>query len=124
MSISDPIAKAIINAQHRVLSAPADYVFPLDPVLLGATNVFDGLKTHGESMAFLVMDIQQYANLRKFHRDVLEIEVHAELLKKGLMGYLYGVPLLAVRDMLPNHWVLVPKDEGNTLLVVKFEEPS
>ena len=124
MSISEPIAKAIIYAQHRVLSAPADHVFPLDPINLGATNVFDGLKTHGETLKYLVMDIQQYVCLRKWHRDVLEVETNVGVLQQGVMGYLHGVPILATRDMLPNHWVLMPKDEANPIQVIKFEEPS
>ena len=59
------------------------------------------IERHDLRVARVFMNARDYADLRKFGRDILDIESQAALLKTGLMGTLWGAQVIVSR-LVPN----------------------
>jgi hypothetical protein len=116
----DLIERAQDLARAQIQAAEDERVFAtLDGV---ATNGFDSLGTenadipvvapvtgavladayalierHDLRVARVFMNARDYADLRKFGRDILDIESQRDLLKTGLMGTLWGAQIITSR---------------------------
>jgi hypothetical protein len=64
--------------------------------ILSPEFVCDVLKKLEDKKVFpatIRMHIADYAHIRKFGREHLDIETHGELLRTGMMGTLFGLPV-------------------------------
>ncbi len=64
------------------------------------------IERHDLRVARIFMNARDYADLRKFGRDILDIESQAALLKTGLMGTLWGAQIIVSR-LVPANTVYV-----------------
>ena len=64
-------------------------------------DAFALIERHDLRVARVFMNARDYADLRKFGRDILDIESQAALLKTGLMGTLWGAQVIVSR-LVPN----------------------
>ena len=58
---------------------------------------FSLIERHDLRVARVFMNARDYADLRKFGRDILDIETQRDLLKTGLMGTLWGAQIIVSR---------------------------
>ena len=65
-------------------------------------NAYAEIEDHDLRVARVFMSAKNFADLRKWGRDVLDIETQATLLKTGLLGTLWGAQVIVSR--------IVPKD--------------
>jgi len=67
---------------------------------LGAASLADGfalVERHNLRVKFVLMNARDYADLRKFGRDILNDETQAVMLKQGLMGTIWGAHVIVDR---------------------------
>ena len=69
-------------------------------------DAFALIERHDLRVARIFMNARDYADLRKFGRDILDIESQAALLKTGLMGTLWGSQIIVSR-LVPANTVYV-----------------
>lgn len=74
-------------------------VAPISGAVLA--DAFALIERHDLRVARVFMNARDYADLRKFGRDILDIESQAALLKTGLMGTLWGAQVIVSR-LVPN----------------------
>jgi hypothetical protein len=67
----------------------SEYVLSLEFVC----DVLEKLEDKKVFPAIIRMHIADYAHIRKFGRKHLDIETHGELLRIGMMGTLFGLPV-------------------------------
>lgn len=60
-------------------------------------DAFALVERHDLRVARVFMNARDYADLRKFGRDILDIESQRDLLKSGLMGTLWGAQIITSR---------------------------
>jgi hypothetical protein len=60
-------------------------------------DAFSLIERHDLRVARVFMNARDYADLRKFGRDILDIETQRDLLKTGLMGTLWGAQIIVSR---------------------------
>lgn len=70
-------------------------IAPLNGAVLA--DAFSLIERHDLRVARVFMNARDYADLRKFGRDILDIETQAVLLKTGLMGTLWGAQIITSR---------------------------
>jgi len=70
-------------------------VAPLNGSVLA--DAFAQVERHDLRVARVFMNARDYADLRKFGRDILDIETQRDLLKTGLMGTLWGAQIITSR---------------------------
>ena len=58
---------------------------------------FANIEQHDLRVARVFMNAKDYADLRKFGRDILDIETQRDLLKTGLVGSLWGAQIIVSR---------------------------
>jgi len=72
---------------------------PVIAPLTGAVlaDIFSLVERHDLRVARVFLNARDYADLRKFGRDILDIETQAELLDTGLMARLWGAQIIVSR---------------------------
>ena len=70
-------------------------VAPLSPSIFA--DAFAQIEQHDLRVARLFFNALDYADLRKFNRDIMDIEGQRELRLTGLMGTLYGAQIITSR---------------------------
>ncbi len=60
-------------------------------------DAFAEIELHDLRVARIFMNARDYADIRKFGRDILDIETQATLLKTGLMATLWGAQIIVSR---------------------------
>jgi hypothetical protein len=60
-------------------------------------DAFSLIERHDLRVARVYMNARDYADIRKFGRDILDPETQAGLLKTGLMGTMYGAQIVTSR---------------------------
>jgi len=70
-------------------------VAPLNGSVLA--DAFAQVERHDLRVARVFMNARDYADLRKFGRDILDLETQRDLLKTGLMGTLWGAQIITSR---------------------------
>ncbi len=70
-------------------------VAPINPAVLA--DAFALIERHDLRVARIFMNARDYADIRKFGRDILDIEAQAALLKTGLQATLWGAQIITSR---------------------------
>jgi len=60
-------------------------------------DAYANIEQHDLRVARVFMNAKDYADLRKFGRDILDIETQRDLLKTGLVGTLWGAQIIVSR---------------------------
>lgn len=76
-------------------NADIPVVAPITGAVLA--DAYSLIERHDLRVARIFMNARDYADLRKFGRDILDIESQAALLKTGLMGTLWGAQIIVSR---------------------------
>jgi hypothetical protein len=70
-------------------------VAPINQGILA--DAFGQVETHDLRVARIYMNAKDYADIRKFGRDILDIETQGTLLKTGMMATLWGAKIIISR---------------------------
>lgn len=85
-------------------------VAPISPAVLA--DAFAEVERHDLRVARIYMNATDYADIRKFGRDILDIESQATLLKTGLQATLWGAQIITSR-LVPPGFVYVCAEPEN-----------
>jgi len=66
-------------------------------------DAFAEVEQYGNRVAYIFMNARDFADLRRWGRDVLDIETQATLLKTGLFGQLHGAQIMVSRIVEPGY---------------------
>lgn len=80
------------------------YVAPLSPTMLA--DLFGEAERKYRTVTYLYMNAFSYVDVRKFGRDILNIESDSSKLKQGVMSYIWGAEIRLDPDV-PNHHVKI-----------------
>lgn len=94
-AILDSIATAGFDSLPAQMNPDIPVVAPLSGAVLA--DAFALIERHDLRVARVYMNARDYADLRKFGRDILDIESQATLLKTGLMATLWGAQIVTSR---------------------------
>lgn len=94
-AILDSIATAGFDSLPGQLNADIPVVAPISGAVLA--DAFSLIERHDLRVARVYMNARDYADLRKFGRDILDIETQATLIKTGLMATLWGAQVITSR---------------------------
>lgn len=94
-AILDSVATAGFDSLPAQLNPDIPVVAPISGAVLA--DAFALVERHDLRVARVFMNARDYADLRKFGRDILDIETQATLLKTGLMGTLWGAQVIVSR---------------------------
>ena len=94
-AILDSIATAGFDSLPAQMNPDIPVVAPLSGAVLA--DAFSLIERHDLRVARVYMNARDYADLRKFGRDILDIESQATLLKTGLMATLWGAQVVTSR---------------------------
>lgn len=91
----DAVATAGFDSLPGQTNADIPVIAPISGAVLA--DAFSLIERHDLRVARVYMNARDFADLRKFGRDILDIETQATLLKTGLMGVLYGAQIVVSR---------------------------
>lgn len=91
----DAVATAGFDSMPGQTNADIPVIAPLAGAVLA--DAFSLVERHDLRVARVYMNARDFADIRKFGRDILDIETQASLLKTGLMGVLYGAQIVVSR---------------------------
>lgn len=103
-AILDAVANAGFDSLPGQLNPDIPVIAPISGAVL--TDAFASIERHDLRVARVYMNARDYADVRKFGRDILDIETQATLLKTGLMATLYGAQIVTSR-LVPQGTVYV-----------------
>jgi hypothetical protein len=91
----DAVATAGFDSLPGQTNADIPVIAPISGAVLA--DAFSLVERHDLRVARVYMHARDFADIRKFGRDILDIETQATLLKTGLMGVLYGAQIVVSR---------------------------
>jgi len=93
------VLDAIATQGFDSIAAGTNPDIPVVAPITGAVlaDAFALIERHDLRVARVFMNARDYADLRKFGRDILDIESQATLLKTGLMATLWGAQIIVSR---------------------------
>ena len=94
-AIMDSVATAGFDSLPAQLNADIPVVAPISGAVLA--DAFALIERHDLRVARVYMNARDYADIRKFGRDILDIESQATLLKTGLQATLWGAQIITSR---------------------------
>jgi len=94
-AVLDSIATAGFDSLAGQINPDIPVVAPVSSAVL--SDAFGLIERHDLRVARVYMNARDYADLRKFGRDILDIESQATLLKTGLMATLWGAQIITSR---------------------------
>lgn len=94
-AVLDSIATAGFDSLAGQLNPDIPVVAPISAGVLA--DAFGLIERHDLRVARVYLNARDYSDLRKFGRDVLDIETQATLLKTGLMATLWGAQVVISR---------------------------
>ena len=103
-AIMDSIAVSGFDTLPGQTNADVPVVAPLSPSVLA--DAFAEIERHDLRVARIYMNAVDYADIRKFGRDILDIESQATLLKTGLQAVLWGAQIITSR-LVPSGFTYV-----------------
>jgi hypothetical protein len=103
-SILDSIATAGFDSLPAQMNPDIPVVAPISSAVMA--DAFSLIERHDLRVARIYMNARDYADLRKWGRDVLDIESQATLLKTGLQSVLWGAQIITSR-LVPQGTVYV-----------------
>ena len=98
-AVLDAIATAGFDSIAGGENPDIPVVAPISGAVLA--DAFSLIERHDLRVARIYMNARDYADIRKFGRDILDIESQATLLKTGLQGVIYGANVVTSR-LVPN----------------------
>ena len=108
----DNLGSAYVNAQVNAIA-------PLTPPNL--IDAFARIETHDLRVARVFMNALDFADLRKWGRDVFDIESQAQILKTGLMGSVWGAQIIVSRKVTPGYAYVCAEPEFFGRIPVRTE---
>lgn len=94
-AVLDSIATAGFDSLPGQLNPDIPVIAPISGAVLA--DAFALIERWDLRVARVYMNARDYADIRKFGRDILDIETQAKLLKSGLMGVIYGAQIVVSR---------------------------
>jgi len=94
-AVLDAVATAGFDSLPGQTNADIPVIAPISGAVLA--DAFSLVERHDLRVARVYMNARDYADIRKFGRDILDIETQATLLKTGLMGVMYGAQVVVSR---------------------------
>lgn len=94
-AIMDSVAVSGFDTLPGQTNPDIPVVAPISPSVLA--DAFAEIERHDLRVARIFMNAQDYADIRKFGRDILDIESQATLLKTGLQAVLWGAQIITSR---------------------------
>ena len=94
-AVMDSVATAGFDSLPAQMNPDIPVVAPISGAVLA--DAFALIERHDLRVARVFMNARDYADLRKFGRDILDIESQATLLKTGLMATLWGAQVITSR---------------------------
>lgn len=94
-AVLDSIATVGFDSLPGGTNPDIPVVAPISGAVLA--DAFSLIERHDLRVARVYMNARDYADLRKFGRDILDIETQAALLQTGLMATLWGAKLITSR---------------------------
>jgi len=94
-AIMDSIAVSGFDTLPGQTNADVPVVAPISPSVLA--DAFAEIERHDLRVARIYMNAVDYADIRKFGRDILDIESQATLLKTGLQAVIWGAQIITSR---------------------------
>ena len=94
-AICDSIAVSGFDTLPGQTNPDVPVVAPISPAVLA--DGFAEIERHDLRVARIYMNATDYADIRKFGRDILDIESQAVLLKTGLQATLWGAQIITSR---------------------------
>ena len=94
-AVLDSIATVGFDSLPAQMNPDIPVVAPVSGAVLA--DAFALIERHDLRVARVYMNARDYADLRKFGRDILDIESQATLLKTGLMATLWGAQIVTSR---------------------------
>lgn len=94
-AILDSIAVSGFDSVPGGTNPDIPVVAPLNGAVLA--DAFASIERHDLRVARLFMNAVDYADIRKFGRDILDVETQQSLLRTGLMGTLWGAQIIVSR---------------------------
>lgn len=128
-AILDSIAVSGFDTLPGQMNPDVAVVAPISPSVLA--DAFAEIERHDLRVARIYMNATDYADIRKFGRDILDIESQASLLKTGLQATLWGAQIIISR-LVPAGFVYVccePENFGRIpvrteLTVLSADDPK
>jgi hypothetical protein len=108
----DNLGSAYVNAQVNAVA-------PLTPSNLA--DAFARIETHDLRVARIFVNALDYSDIRKWGRDVLDIETQATLLKTGLMATVWGAQIIVTRKVAPGYIYVCAEPEFFGRIPVRTE---
>jgi hypothetical protein len=109
-AVLDSIAQSGFDTLPGQLNPDVAVVAPISPSVLA--DAFAEIERHDLRVARIYMNAVDYADIRKFGRDILDIESQATLLKTGLQATLWGAQIITSR-LVPAGYVYVCGEPEN-----------
>ncbi len=109
-AVLDSIAVSGFDTLPGQTNADIPVVAPISPSVLA--DAFAEVERHDLRVARIYMNAVDYADVRKFGRDILDIESQATLLKTGLQATLWGAQIITSR-LVPAGFVYVCAEPEN-----------
>lgn len=109
-AVLDSIAVSGFDTLSGQTNADVAVVAPISPSVLA--DAFAEVERHDLRVARIYMNAVDYADIRKFGRDILDIESQATLLKTGLQATLWGAQIITSR-LVPAGFVYVCAESEN-----------
>lgn len=94
-AVLDSIATQGFDSVAAGTNPDIPVVAPITPAVLA--DAFALIERHDLRVARIFMNARDYADIRKFGRDILDIESQAALLKTGLQATLWGAQIITSR---------------------------
>jgi hypothetical protein len=108
----DNLGSAYVNAQVNTMA-------PLTPAAL--KDAWARIETHDLRVARIFMNALDFADVRMWGRDILDLESQASLLKTGLMGILWGAQIIVTRKVAPGYAYVCAEPEFVGRIPVRTE---
>lgn len=108
----DNLGSAYVNAQVNATA-------PLTPSNLA--DAFARIETHDLRVSRIFVNALDYSDIRKWGRDVLDIETQATLLKTGLMANIWGAQIIVTRKVAPGYIYVCAEPEFFGRIPVRTE---
>jgi len=109
-AVLDSIAVSGFDTLPGQTNPDVAVVAPISPSVLA--DAFAEVERHDLRVARIYMNAVDYADIRKFGRDILDIESQATLLKTGLQATLWGAQIITSR-LVPAGFVYVCAEPEN-----------
>lgn len=109
-AVLDSIAVSGFDTLPGQTNPDINVIAPISPSVLA--DAFAEVERHDLRVARIYMNAVDYADIRKFGRDILDIESQATLLKTGLQATLWGAQIITSR-LVPAGFVYVACEPEN-----------